>query len=73
MLHNDRMSRWLERRNVWQYFLIVWVSSTTAALAFAATVARDHGHPQLVWIAFGPLCPAIGATLGRQLRKARRS
>jgi hypothetical protein len=69
-LHNGRMSRWLEQRSVWQFLVIMWVITGTAALLGMATAARfSQGHLSLEVIAFGSLALAIGATLGRQMRK----
>jgi hypothetical protein len=60
-LHNGHMSRWLEQRSVWQFLVIMWVITGTAALLGMATAARfSQGHLSLEVIAFGSLALAIG-------------
>jgi len=69
-LHNGRMSRWLEQRGVWQFLVIMWGITGTAALLGMATASRfSQGHLSFEVIAFGSLAVAVGATLGRQMRK----
>lgn len=64
------MSKWLEQRNVWQYFVISLVSATIAVLVGSATVVwLGYGHLRFELVAFGPPILAAAATLGRQMRK----
>jgi hypothetical protein len=72
--HNDRMSRWLEQRSAWQYFVLVWATTVTAVLISAIVIASpDRGRMPagLLEFVFSPLAIAAGATLGRQKRKTR--
>jgi hypothetical protein len=72
-LHNALMSRWLDHGTAWQYFIVAWAITVSAALIGAVLVAVvSHGHWQteaFQFVPFGSLIIAALATLGRQKRK----
>jgi hypothetical protein len=74
MVHNSLMSRWLEQRSVWQYFIVMWAVTVSAALvgALSFAVVFGHGHIRtgaFEFIPLGSLIAAAGGTLGRQIWK----
>jgi hypothetical protein len=72
MVHNSLMSRWLEQRSAWQYFVIAWAIGVSAALVGALLFAVVSGPMRtgaFEFVPFGSLIAAAGATLGRQIRK----
>jgi hypothetical protein len=71
------MSRWLERRSAWQYFLILSVFTAATTILVIAAITTWYLHRSLHLedvggIAFVSLGGPIGATMGRQQRKDRR-
>ena len=72
MVHNSLMSRWLEQRSAWQYFVIAWVIVVSAALVgtlLFAVVSGPMRTGAFAFAPFGSLIIAAGATLGRRIRK----
>lgn len=68
------MSRWLDRRSVWQVFAIVWIAGT--ACCVIASFVYDDGHlgtATLKHFAFYWIFMAASVTTGVRLgTKARR-
>jgi hypothetical protein len=69
------MSRWLDRRNLWQFALLWWAGATAACLlGVAASVAMYGGHVQrgpLTGAFFFPIAAALSAVWSRQRRRVR--
>jgi hypothetical protein len=67
------MSRWLDRRSIWQFTLIWWAGTTSATLlgvAIAAVWLGDHGH--LATFVLGLIAVPIGSTAVEVWRRQRR-
>lgn len=64
------MSRWLERLNVVQCFVLMWAITAAAALGGAAVGAwLSSGQMNFQVVTFGSLAFAIFATMGLQMKK----
>jgi hypothetical protein len=72
----DVGERWMEQRRAWQLFVVLWAGEELALLladmVFAWPVPRSYVVVDFKFITFLCLMGATGATLGTQLRKARR-
>lgn len=68
------MSRWLDRRSVWQFALIYWAGTMAALLAFLAAVAAwDPGHVHrgsLVQVFFLSTGNTVGGVYARRRRRS---
>ena len=75
VLHHGHMSRWLDRRSLWQFALLWWAGATAACLlGVAASVAMYGGHVQrgpLAGAFFFSVAAAVSAVWSRQRRRVR--
>ena len=73
VLHHGHMSRWLDRRSLWQFALIWWAGAIAACLLGVAASAAWYGgqvRPATVTGAlFVSVAAAVSAVWGRQRRR----
>jgi len=74
ILHNDHMSRWFERRSIWQLFAIVWTGIMAGDVI--ETAVHDHGHlgtGTIKHLVIYSLFMAASVTVGLQLARRDRA
>jgi hypothetical protein len=75
VLHHSHMSRWLDRRSLWQFALIWWAGSMAACLLGVATSVAWYGgdvhRGPLTGAFFFSIAAAVSAVWSRQRRKVR--